>query len=277
MKKIVVIYHSNCSDGFGGAWAAYKKLGDKATYIGAVHQKPPPKGLKNKLVYFIDFVYPEAITKKIIKDNKAVVVLDHHVSAENAVKLADDYVYDIKHSGAVIAWKYFHPNKPIPRLLKHIEDQDLWSFKLPYTKEISTAIKFAEFNFKVWNKFVKDIDNPKIRKKYIERGRLLLDYRNDQIRELSIKAYQVKFEGYKILAANAPYFFASQLGNILAEKQPPFSIIWSQMGDEIKVSLRSGKKVDVSKIAAKYGGGGHPKAAGFSIPANEKYPWKLIK
>lgn len=35
--------------------------------------------------------------------------------------------------------------------------------------------------------------------------------------------------------------------------------------DEIKVSLRSNTDTDVSKIASKFGGGGHVKAAGFSL------------
>ena len=37
LKKIVVIYHDQCRDGFGAAYAAWKKFGDDASYIqGAV-------------------------------------------------------------------------------------------------------------------------------------------------------------------------------------------------------------------------------------------------
>ena len=36
-------------------------------------------------------------------------------------------------------------------------------------------------------------------------------------------------------------------------------------GKGLKVSLRSNDKVNVDEIALLYGGGGHPKAAGFSI------------
>src|SRR3989344_3558851 len=68
-KDIVVLYHSNCTDGFGGAWAAWKKFGDKAEYIGVIHQTPVPKGLKNKCIYSVDFTYPEPIVKKLIRKN----------------------------------------------------------------------------------------------------------------------------------------------------------------------------------------------------------------
>jgi phosphoesterase RecJ-like protein len=38
------------------------------------------------------------------------------------------------------------------------------------------------------------------------------------------------------------------------------------LGDKVKVSLRGKGDVDVQKIAAKFGGGGHPNAAGFTMP-----------
>ena len=38
-----------------------------------------------------------------------------------------------------------------------------------------------------------------------------------------------------------------------------------QLGDAMKVSLRSIRKVNVSKIAVAYGGGGHIRAAGFEV------------
>jgi phosphoesterase RecJ-like protein len=39
-----------------------------------------------------------------------------------------------------------------------------------------------------------------------------------------------------------------------------------QLGDNVKVSLRGKGDVDVSRIAARFGGGGHPNAAGCTIP-----------
>ena len=36
-------------------------------------------------------------------------------------------------------------------------------------------------------------------------------------------------------------------------------------GEQVKVSLRGKGDVDVQRIAAKFGGGGHPNAAGFTV------------
>src|SRR3989344_1169898 len=33
-KKIAVLYHKGCTDGFGAAWAAWKKFGARAEYLG---------------------------------------------------------------------------------------------------------------------------------------------------------------------------------------------------------------------------------------------------
>jgi phosphoesterase RecJ-like protein len=41
-----------------------------------------------------------------------------------------------------------------------------------------------------------------------------------------------------------------------------------ESSDVVRVSMRSSGKVNVAEIAAHFGGGGHPKAAGCSIPGN---------
>ena len=68
------------------------------------------------------------------------------------------------------------------------------------------------------------------------------------------------------LAVNANALFASELGNRLAERSGSFGLVWElAAGGDVKVSLRAAGKVDVAAIAAGYGGGGHPNAAGFRM------------
>lgn len=277
MKDIIILYHAHCYDGFSGAWAAYKKFGSRADYLGIAHQEPPPPNLENKELYFIDFVYPEEIFKKIVSSNKKVVALDHHATSAAAIKLAHEYVYDNNHSGAVIAWNFFHPQKSTPVLLKYIEDNDIWNFRMPHAQAVGRALSTQPFTFNNWNKLAKDFEDPVVLKKYIAKGQLITEYRNSLLNELvELNSYFIKFENKKILTCNAPHFFASELGHLLAAKQPPFSIIWSNLGDKIHVSLRGAGKIDVGKISKKYGGGGHFNAAGFSWPASKPLPWKVM-
>jgi nanoRNase/pAp phosphatase (c-di-AMP/oligoRNAs hydrolase) len=86
----------------------------------------------------------------------------------------------------------------------------------------------------------------------------------------------VKFAGHKAFVANSPAL-VSEIGHVLATKANGVGIVWVKKGDKLKVSLRSNGKVDVSKIAVKYGGGGHKAAASFSLPIKKgtlTFPWK---
>src|SRR3989344_5040066 len=136
-SKNIIIYHNHCGDGFGAAWAAWRKFGRRARYIGAHHGDPLPNGIRGAVVYICDFSYPKEIMRHILKKAERVIVLDHHVSARSSAKMANEYVYDLRHSGSVIAWRYFHPKKAVPAILHYIEDIDLWKFALPKTREIA--------------------------------------------------------------------------------------------------------------------------------------------
>lgn len=275
MKDIVILYHADCPDGFGGAWAAHKKFGDSAEYIGVHHDLPPPVGLENKEIYLVDFTYPEEIMKNMISRNKRVTAIDHHVTREGAIKLTKDYSYAIDHSGSVLAWKYFHKDKLIPLLLQYIEGQDLWKFNLPNTTPIVTYIDSFDYNFTVWDKLVKDIENRTKRKEFIEKGIFMVSYKDELIKRIIEEgAKLVKFEGYETFVVNAPHEFASRISLLLYTKNPPLAIRWSEEKDGVHVSLRSDGSLDVSKIAEKYGGGGHKAAAGFSLPSIHSFPWK---
>jgi len=276
MKDTVILYHANCSDGFGGAWAAYKKFGNKAEYIPVRHQTPPPKGLKNRIIYMIDFTFPMEITKKLIADNKQVTSIDHHATSEEATRITKDYLFSNDNSGSVLAWKYFHGDKPVPQMLKYMEDMDLWKFKVPYTKEVFAYHNLYDFTFKIWDKLAKDLENTEKRKAIIQQGKLILAYEDKVIEKLvNENAELVEFAGYKVLAVNSPNFH-SQIGNLLALKKSPFGIVWRAKAGLWLISLRGIGKVHLGEIAGKYGGGGHKNAAAFKMSQAEKLPWKFL-
>ena len=276
-EKIVVLYDgADCSDGFGGAWVAWKKFKNKAKYIGVFHQAPVPEGIKDKIVYTIDFAYPESVTRQLMKDNISVTSIDHHISAKKAIELTKNYSYSENNSGSVLAWKYFFPDKPIPKLLKYVEDNDLWKHKLPRTEEIFLYQDLSGFNFKEWDKLAKRLEDPQKFKEAVSIGNALIKFRDNLIKPiLEKKSEKILFEGHRALAVNSP-FFASEIGNILTKKDVDVGVVWKKGDNKIFVSLRGNGKVDVSKLAQKYGGGGHKNAAGFTLP-DFPLPWKAIK
>ena len=282
MKSIVVLYH-NDGDGFGGAWAAWKKFKNKASYIPVEYnnKNEPPEFLKDKEIYLIDVCYSVKQMGKILVENKKVVVLDHHETSRQASKISTEHLFEIKSSAAILAWRYFHPKKKIPKLLSYINDFDLWLFKLKETKQISAVLEIYNNKFEAWEKVAKDLENSRTRKKYLEQGDVILKYQNKLVNFIIRQAIPVDFEGKKALAVNSN-ILESEVGNGLVQQGAEVGIIWFiKNGSQLKVSLRSNpKKIDVSKLALRHGGGGHKGAAGFTIKFKDGFlfpvfPWKI--
>ena len=74
---------------------------------------------------------------------------------------------------------------------------------------------------------------------------------------------------YTCMKINSTYLFSiSQIGHIIYDDLG-YDIVWlyydkaNEDGDLIRVNNLRSVKVDVSKIAVKHGGGGHPNASGW--------------
>ncbi|MST04384.1 MAG: hypothetical protein EXS49_02355 [Candidatus Pacebacteria bacterium] len=273
-KERIFLYHADCSDGFGSAYAAWKKFKNKAKYIPVRHGEKLPEGLAGCEVYTLDFCYKGEDFEYLLK-NTDLVVIDHHISAKSDVERAPNFSYALKNSGAVLTWKYFHGEKEIPELLKFIEDKDLWNFKFKETDFIRERLEIEKMDFKVWDVFMKKLQNKKTAKSLIKEGQLLVKSRNSNVKILLEKSYEVEFDGLKCRAVNSPVFH-SELGYEMAKMGYPVGIVWKYNGNKITVSLRSDGKTDVSVMAAKYGGGGHRAASGFAVDNFNNLPWRNI-
>ncbi len=260
----LVIYHGNCTDGFGAAYAAWKLLGDRAEYHAAKYGEPPPD-VTGKNVVVLDFSYDNATTKQMMKDAKGFLVVDHHKSAMIELHDVTCTHFDMNHSGAMLSWRFFHPGKEAPRLIKFIEDRDLWKWEIPYSKEFSAAFDMVKFDFEEFDKYLDDsaVDDAQ------ERGAYILAYSKTVISKIAKHATSRKLGGKDILVVNSPHWM-SEIGNTLGPRCD-FAVIWYWDHDtrQVKVSLRAHHDdADVSEVAKRYGGGGHRKAAGFSLPPN---------
>lgn len=257
-QTTLVIYHAECSDGFGAAWSAWKLLGNKAEYFSARHGFPPPD-VKGKHVVIADFSYDRETTLKLIDDSQSLVILDHHKTAYEMLKGIPNLYYDNNHSGAILSWNYFHPDKDPPKFLKYIEDRDLWKFSMPYSKEFSSAFDMVPWEFDEFDNFLDDsvVDDA------ITRGKYILAYEKTVINKIAQHAVVRSWRGKKVYVVNASHWMAE----IGAKLSPDcdFVVIWyfSHENQQYKISFRSFyDDVDVSEVAKSYGGGGHAKAAG---------------
>jgi len=267
-----VWYHANCLDGFGAAYAAWLQFGDDATYRAVQYGYSPPDAEELDELYIVDFSFDYETMLKLGEKHKKIIVLDHHKTAmenlegkefPNNVRIS----LDMDRSGAMMAWGFFHPNIPVLNVIAHIQDRDLWQWKLPGTKEITAALDSYPKNFAVWKSILND------RNRLYAEGIAIDRYRQQQIDILlnawSRSPWNIKLAGFEGPLINGPYFLTSELLHQLGASQP-FAANVIYTADKLLFSLRSDPDgADVSAIAKKYGGGGHKHAAGFSLTSEE--------
>lgn len=273
---IAVLYHGGCPDGFSGAYAAWKKFGDTAEYIPVKHGRPAPEGLSGRKLYFVDFCYPQEIMDTLVATAASVTVLDHHLGNRNVVETMPEYVFDDTRSGATIAWSYFHPDTPVPVLLKYVEDGDRYVFKLPDSRAVLAYAYAQQFSFEEWDHLVREFEDDQTRAQLIEKGKIYAEHFAILVEQIANKAVLVSFEGYECYLAGAADMFTSDVGNRLARLKPPLCLIANLHGDVLNVSLRSDPSIDVSAIARKYDGNGHPQASAFRLSWGDPLPWAVI-
>lgn len=272
MSKKLCIYHANCPDGFTAAWAVHKALGDDVEFYRGIHGERPPSAFQRDVI-IVDFCYRLSPLEVLLKEANSVLILDHHISA---MKNLEGYehpkltaVFDLERSGAGITWDHFHPHVDRPYLVDFVEDRDLWKFEYPDTREVLAVLDTHEFTFSNWDNFSHALQTNKgfvaasgevILKRYFKD---LDDAINSSLREVTIG-------GYTVPLVNVSHVMASDAGNKLA-KGKPFAASYYDAEDGRRFSLRSSPEgLDVSEIAAIYGGGGHKHASGFTVPRHHE-------
>lgn len=295
-KEYIVLYHARCLDGKAAAFAAWLKLKDTADYIAVQYGEEPDYELcKNKSVFIVDFSYKSEILVKLIQVAKSVYVLDHHATAlpelEKTLDLLGcdndhyncfNYTYDKTRSGCVITWEYFHTD-PVPELLLHIQDNDLFKFESPDSKEICVALISSDYLNRPFGTFYLLTDHWD----YGDTKKILIKNGETVISALKLQQLDIMLESYecfirhgersiKGLAVNTSSIFRTSIGNLLAIRSTTYGVVWQRLATgKYKVSLRSNGTLDVSAIALEYGGGGHFGAA--SVILTEKEFKKMLR
>ena len=177
-SEYLIIYHGDCPDGFGAAYAAWRHFGENASYFPACYgDSIPAKSLAGRHVCVFDFSFPPEELKAMAQVALSVIQIDHHASARNAwsdcfnaaenslqtwkhPELPLTVIFDMEKSGARLAWEYFYPNDPLPWPLRHVEDQDLWRFALPATRAFNRALRLLPYDFHAWDDVIKHAGTP---------------------------------------------------------------------------------------------------------------------
>lgn len=285
-----VMYHGpHCPDGFVSAYAAWKYAKGKgkedklAFYPLAAGSTRAPK-LSGKNILMADLCIDIKAIKKLLENNN-LIILDHHKTALPVVKELDPskYVVTMGNSGAYITWKYFFPDTTVPKLVEYVQDRDIWTNEMEYTKEFTAWFSVQKFTFELCESIIDD----DICVETIKKEGPILTKHNEYYIQRAVESSTTKM----IKLPNGEYYFIalsntailkSDIGNALLEHHDyaDFSMAYDidNWDDTTRVSLRStDKHTDVSKIAKYFYGGGHRNASGLGIGTIvDKLPGKVI-
>jgi hypothetical protein len=270
----ICFYHGGCPDGLGAAWSVWRAWGPGARYLPRGHDDVvDARACQGGLVVFVDIAPGSEEMRALAQHAGRLVVLDHHVTArdrfendlglQNAVEGRGHTIrFDLSHSGAILAWQHFHPDEPAPDLLRYVEDQDLWSWKLPDSEEVNAAISSYPRDFETWDELA---ERP-VAELAAEGAPILRATRIEVERSLH-SAHPALIGKQRVEAVNAS-LHRSKIGHELAKRaafKQPWGLVYRITGERVDVSLYSIGDLDVARVAETYGGGGHANASGFSV------------
>jgi len=277
----LIYYHGNCTDGWAAAYVAHLKYPEAKLVPAFYSTEPPYEDVEGKDVLMVDFSWKgRDVNIKLNLLSKSLHIFEHHKTAAETLKDLEFVVYDVNRSGAGLAWdylfgkdKYFsgvdklHTDESIyfpwlarPWWVDYVEDYDIWTKKLPAIEEVSAFLHSTPKTIGAWD----DIDKIDLSEAEIlgTGAWQQIRYQTDALVAL---ANEGSAWGYTLGIVNGPFFTTTEVGHELA-KVYDIGIVWSVRKDgKIAFGLRSVGGVDVSKIAQKFGGGGHKNSAGFEM------------
>lgn len=281
--KPIIFYHASCADGFGAAYAAWKRFGDDAEYVAVKYgdiktTDDLPVNVTDRDVYILDFSFPFDVMIFITEEAAHTTWLDHHKSAFEMWCATEPFTatsfyhghndyqtvtLDNTKSGAMLAYEHFHGTNHYPALFTYIDDYDRWQFRFDNTKPFNKALwSMTPWSFEQWDELAHRSTTEL--EPFVDMGRAFLRDHSARVSKHIEHSRMCSIAGKPGLAINAPGYVSSDAGHELAVQSGTYGMTYTI--DEhlmVKASLRSNGDYDVSALAKTLGGGGHKNAAGF--------------
>lgn len=291
-NKVLVISHEDDIDGLGGVILGYLAFRDiDYMLIHVKEQTEIVDFIKNsnyEKVFITDLGLEDKIADEINELGMNILHFDHHETNVYASKYAFSTVEiqrnGISTCGTELFYLYLKENNLlkdnalIKRFVEDTRAYDNWDWVKNNNVEANDLNKL--FSIVGIDTYIsKMVDKLRNNNKDIfdETDKYLIELNTQEenkLIELSDKSLIIREkDGLKfgIVFGNK---FLSIIGNTLCNRHPELDYMLLIDPLEKKVSLRS-VRIDVSKVAESYGGGGHKYAAGFSL--NEEKFKSLLK
>lgn len=170
MKKVIIIFHKSCRDGYAAALTAYKYFHIQKQKCNLVFLPVFPEQVvkvcdklcksesSNTSVHVWDLSICKNTVNNLINKFHDVVIGDHHKTTwescynnninyqkssvlQNCRKIPVGIMYfDYNKCGCEIAWNHYFPNVKMPVLFEYLRDHDLWITEMPDSKTVNSGL-----------------------------------------------------------------------------------------------------------------------------------------
>ena len=244
---------------------------------------------KDEQVFIVDYsILPEEMDR-LLEITQDVVWIDHHASAIKRYEGYDKAIKGVRYdgvAGCMLTYCYLKHmlvanlnngstvcipfdmsmTKDAPMFTKLIADYDVLTFEYgKATREFAIGLEMTENDpeSEMWYGLLYTGDYGKPLSEIKAKGKVVIEYKRSWSEEYcKHKGFETELEGYKCFAINLAMVSSDDFESVDAEQYDMF-IGFSYDGIAWNYSLRL-TKVNCADIAMRYGGGGHPGAAGFS-------------
>lgn len=247
------------------------------------------------MIYIVDYSLDPKDIKELLKNENCQFIawFDHHVSAiesylkEKLIKQIDGsideyesavnkmYAYCTpKHSGCYNAYMGMFGTTPKKKSIVNLisifdcwqKDSELWFTALYLNQYMQQYVRGQ--NYGIISDIIDSNDEEKFISDNIEKGELIFTAMQEaKTSYAETAAFDLMFEGIKFKAINSTPGGSFVVQYVATEEHEALlQFCWKR--DHWSVSMYhnpyNSSRPDLSKIAVKYGGGGHPGACGFS-------------
>ena len=210
-----------------------------------------------------------------------VLVIDHHKAAVDGLLEKLDtlphvtLISDTKKAGCYLTWEFCYPDLPYPPQVEYIGAKDIWNFENPNTEpfcagypiilnnlDLPKQISLVHYWTETQVKAAIAAGKTAIAGMQVKAAEQFSEYSADELVDENNKKFRVltlncaDYGIYKYILEHAKEHYNDyEILRIVQEKD-----------NKCCYSLRAIKEdVTVDSVARKYGGNGHPKAAGYAV------------
>lgn len=276
-STLKIFCHSD-SDGRAAAavvlMATYTRESIECIEMDYARPVPFEKMLKDEEVVLVDFSFKPDDMKRMLEITKDVTWIDHHATAkdyfyQNLKGLRDFSTKGL--SGCELAWQYYCSEREMPHALKLIGDYDSWRMQLrPKCLEFYEGLKmrYTDPLDQLWRDLLDrgvGVEGPmRLINDICAEGRSAIRYRDMYCADMcSTFGFETTFEGLSTYVANIYKFGSQGFGKLMKKYDMCAACVFD--GKLWTISLYTERPdLNVGAVAAKYKGGGHRGAAGWT-------------